>query len=102
MALGFVLHDEGGGTLWNILERGGEFVLLRRGRRGREDAEGAEKMWRRDERQGAKGAKGRAPRGGWVLWAHVGPPIGPGVVRGWDHFCAPKIKKWGFARELWG
>ena len=42
---------------------------------GREDAEGAEKARRLDERQGAKGAKGRAPRGGWVMAAHVGPPI---------------------------
>ena len=28
-----------------------------------------------NERHSAKDAKGRAPRGGWVVRAHVGPPI---------------------------
>jgi hypothetical protein len=62
-------------------------------------------VWRGLEgmrRQGAKGAKGRTPRGGLVLWAHLGPPIGPEVLRVWDHFCAPKSGDVGFAREKWG
>src|SRR5690348_538840 len=52
MALGFVSHFLMRGRLWNILEHG-----------------------RGDER---RGGEGRAPRWSGVLWAHVGPPIGPG------------------------
>ena len=34
--------------------------------------------------------------------AHIGSPIGPGVMRFWDPFCAPEIGKVGFARGFGG
>ena len=52
------------GRFWNVAEE-------RRGARGAEEAGG----WK--ERQGAEGAKD-GPCRGWILWAHVGPPVGPG------------------------
>jgi len=86
------------GTFWSA---GGELVSGD----GREAAEtqrarrGGRGM---NERHGAKGAKGRAPRGGSVLRAHVGPPMDRSVVRVWDPFCAPDFGEVWFSRGKWG
>ena len=82
MAGGFVLQWRGMawfGALWRGLGR----VELKSGRKGAE---------------GAKKTRG----GGWVLWAHIGPTMGPGVLRVWDDFCAPERGDVGFCREKWG
>jgi hypothetical protein len=65
---------------------------LEDGGRRREDAKIAEKRGVNER----EGAKGKAPRGGRVLWAHVGPPMDRGAVRFWAPVCAPRSGDVGF------
>ena len=45
----------------------------------------------KSERKSAEGAK-KTRGGGWVLWAHIGPPMGPGGVARLGRFL--RTKKW--------